>query len=122
MAPHTPSPPPSLPRRSSDRTDATVAAAAQAHEAAVRAAREERAPWRLPVGQLAYDTRRERRGVVMDHLDGLVWLRPDGGGTEWTARPGEVEPAASVLGGELLEGVLRARVAVADSRSRRELL
>ncbi|MGW2977684.1 hypothetical protein [Streptomyces humidus] len=112
-------PPPQTPRRP-DR--AAVAAAAQAHEAAVRAARAERAPHRLPVGQLAYDTRRERRGVVMDHLDGFVWLRPEGGGTEWTARPDEVEPAASVLGGELPEGVLRGRVAVANSRSRRELL
>ncbi|MDG9722218.1 hypothetical protein [Streptomyces sp. DH41] len=118
MAPHTPPTPPPLPRRRPCRT----AAAAQAHEAAVRAAREERAPRRLPVGQLAYDTRRERRGVVMDHLDGLVWLRPEGGGAEWTARPDEVEPAASVLGGELPEGILRARVAVANSRSRRELL
>ncbi|MFD0058358.1 hypothetical protein ACFVHR_32035 [Streptomyces sp. NPDC127168] len=122
MAPHAPPTPPPSPRRRPDRTAATVAAAAQAHETAVRAAREERAPRRLPVGQLAYDTRRERRGVVMDHLDGLVWLRPDGGGTEWTARPDEVEPAASVLGGELPEGILRARVAVANSRSRRELL
>ncbi|MFF7900609.1 hypothetical protein ACFZCV_17710 [Streptomyces sp. NPDC007920] len=120
MAPHTPPTPTPLPRRRPDR--AAVAAAAQAHEAAVRAAREERAPQRLPVGQLAYDTRRERRGVVMDHLDGFVWLRPEGGGTEWTARPDEVEPAASALGGELPEGILRARVAVANSRSRRELL
>jgi hypothetical protein len=99
-----------------------VAAAAQAHEAAVRAAREKRAASRLPVGQLAYDTRRERWGVVMDHLEGQVWLRPEGGGVEWTAKPGEVEPAASVADGGVLEGVLRARVAVANSRSRRELL
>ncbi|MBE4737237.1 hypothetical protein HW845_20545 [Streptomyces sp. ND05-3B] len=77
---------------------------------------------RLPVGQLAYDIRRERRGVVMDHLDGFVWLRPEGGGTEWTARPDEVEQAASIPDGELPEGVLSARVAVANSRSRRELL
>ncbi|MFF7054203.1 hypothetical protein ACFY94_38180 [Streptomyces griseorubiginosus] len=115
-----PPPPPSQTPRRPDR--AVVAAAAQAHEAATRAAQEERAPNRLPVGQLAYDTRRERRGVVMDHLDGFVWLRPEGGGTEWTARPDEVEPAASVVGGELSEGILRARVAVANSRSRRELL
>ncbi|MGW7277009.1 hypothetical protein ACWGIV_01595 [Streptomyces sp. NPDC054844] len=98
-----------------------VAAAAQAREAAVRAARVERGASRLPVGQLAYDTRRER-GVVMDHLEGYVWLRPQGGGVEWTAKPGEVEPAASVADGGVLEGVLRARVAVANSRSRRELL
>ncbi|MEU2994009.1 hypothetical protein ABZ772_27505 [Streptomyces griseoincarnatus] len=120
MAPHTPSTPSPLPRRKPGRS--AIAAAAQGHEAAVRAAREERAPQRLPVGQLAYDTRRGRRGVVMDHLDGLVWLRPEGGGTEWTARPDEVEPAASVLGGDLPEDILRARVAVANSRSRQELL
>ncbi|MBW8087576.1 hypothetical protein IGW14_05830 [Streptomyces hygroscopicus subsp. hygroscopicus] len=107
---------PSRPDRS------TVAAAAQAHEAAVRAARAEGAPNRLPVGQLAYDTRRERLGVVMDHIGEYVWLRPPGGGVEWTARPDEVEPAASVLGGELPEEILKARVAAANSRSRQELL
>ncbi|MCX5560285.1 hypothetical protein [Streptomyces sp. NBC_00038] len=98
----------------------TVAAAAQAHTDAARAARE---PHNLPVGQLAYDTRRERRGVVMDHLDGYVWLRPPGGGMEWTARPGEVEPvAADAPEGDLPQGLLRARVAVANARSRQELL
>ncbi|MCH0571408.1 hypothetical protein I3F60_19420 [Streptomyces sp. MUM 136J] len=98
-----------------------VAAAAQAHETAVRAARAERAPNRLPLGQFAYDTRRERRGVVMDHFDGLVWLRPPGGGMEWTARPDEVEPAASILGDELSGAVLRVQGAVSGPRGRREL-
>lgn len=77
----------------------------------------------LPVGRLAYDTRRGRRGVVMDHLDGWVWLRPPGGGREWTAQPGDVEPveADGSLGGP--NGtVLRARVATVNARSRQELL
>ncbi|MGK7232620.1 hypothetical protein [Streptomyces hygroscopicus] len=106
--------------RTPDRS--TLAAAAQAHEAAVRAAQAERAPSRLPVGQLAYDTRRERLGVVMDHIGEYVWLRPPGGGVEWTARPDEAEPAGSGLDGELPEEVLKARVAAANSRSRQELL
>jgi hypothetical protein len=102
------------------RDPETVAVAAQAHTDAARAARE---PYNLPVGQLAYDTRRERRGVVMDHLDGDVWLRPPGGGMEWTARPGEVEPVtADAAEGDQPERLLRARVAVANARSRRELL
>ncbi|MFD8865192.1 hypothetical protein ACFV1F_12630 [Streptomyces sp. NPDC059590] len=107
---------PSRPDRS------TVTAAAQAHEVAARAARAERAPNRLPVGQLAYDTRREWPGVVMDHIGEYVWLRPPGGGVEWTARPDEVEPAGSVLDGELPGEILKARVATTNSRSRRELL
>ena len=28
----------------------------------------------------------------MDHQDGFVWLRPEGGGTEWTALPVDVQP------------------------------
>jgi hypothetical protein len=55
----------------------------------------------------------------MDHLDGYVWLRPPGGGMEWTAQPGDVEPAAAE-GAE--DAVLRARVAVANARSRGEVL
>lgn len=99
-----------------------VTAAAESHAAAARTAREAQVQNRLPVGQIAYDTRRERRGVVMDHLDGYVWLRPAGGGLEWTARPGDVEPVAGATNGELPEAVLRAQVAAANSRSRREVL
>ncbi|OYP15708.1 hypothetical protein CFC35_15340 [Streptomyces sp. FBKL.4005] len=73
---------------------------------------------RLPVGQLAHDARRERRGIVMDHLDGFVWLRPVGGGTEWTALPGDVRP----MDVRKQEALLRARVASANARSRGELL
>ncbi|GHD93502.1 hypothetical protein [Streptomyces naganishii] len=74
---------------------------------------------RLPVGRPAYDTRRERRGVVMDHQDGFVWLRPEGGGTEWTARPGDVRPL-NVR--EAAEALMWARVARANARSRGEVL
>ncbi|MBB4793465.1 hypothetical protein [Streptomyces nodosus] len=79
----------------------------------------ERAEPRIPVGWLAQDTRRERRGVVMDHLDGFVWLRPVGGGREWTARPGDVRPLHDP---EHAEARLRARVADANARSRGEIL
>ncbi|MGQ5635446.1 MULTISPECIES: hypothetical protein [unclassified Streptomyces] len=107
-------------RTTSRRPDrATVTAAAQAHAETQAAARAARTAERLPIGELAYDTRRKRKGVVMDHLDGYVWLRPQGGGTEWTAQPGDVEPAASE-GAE--NAVLRARVAVANARSRGEVL
>ncbi|MEU6284828.1 hypothetical protein [Streptomyces sp. NPDC047028] len=73
-------------------------------------------PRPLPVGLPAYDTRRDRRGIVMDHLDGYVWLRPPAGGVEWTALPGDVEPE----GGE--GAAVRARVAEANARSRGEVL
>lgn len=74
---------------------------------------------RLPVGQLAHDTRLEKRGIVMDHQDGYVWLRPEGGGTEWTARPGDVKPL-NVR--EDAEALMRARLARANARSRGEVL
>ncbi|MFD7131365.1 hypothetical protein [Streptomyces sp. NPDC059894] len=74
---------------------------------------------RLPVGQLAHDTRQERAGIVMDHQDGFVWLRPEGGGTEWTARPGDVLPL-NVR--EQATALMRARVAGANARSRGEVL
>ena len=74
---------------------------------------------RLPVGELALDVRREKRGIVMDHQDGFVWLRPEGGGTEWTALPAHVRPLHV---GERAEPLLRARVARANARSRGEVL
>ncbi|MET7796701.1 hypothetical protein [Streptomyces decoyicus] len=59
----------------------------------------------------------------MDHLDGYVWLRPPGGGLEWTARPNDVEPATEAAGhGSPHDTVLRARVAVANARSRGEVV
>ncbi|MEU6378419.1 hypothetical protein [Streptomyces sp. NPDC046909] len=74
---------------------------------------------RLPIGQLALDARLERRGVVMDHQDGFVWLRPEGGGTEWTARPEDVQPLDVR---EQAEALMWARVANANARSRGEVL
>ncbi|MFE2277821.1 hypothetical protein ACFXAE_11315 [Streptomyces sp. NPDC059454] len=74
---------------------------------------------RLPVGELAHDVRQDRRGIVMDHQDGFVWLRPEGGGTEWTALPADVRPL-HVL--ERAEPLLRARIARANARSRGEVL
>lgn len=59
----------------------------------------------------------------MDHLDGYVWLRPPSGGLEWTARPDDVEPATDAADhGSPHDTVLRARVAVANARSRGEVL
>ncbi|MER8013086.1 hypothetical protein ACIQ7S_09090 [Streptomyces griseoluteus] len=74
---------------------------------------------RLPIGELAHDARLKRRGIVMDHQDGFVWLRPEGGGTEWTALPGDVQPLNAR---ERAEDLLRARVANANARSRGEVL
>jgi hypothetical protein len=67
------------------------------------------------VGDLAYDTRRDRYGVVMERKGGQVHLRPKGGGLEWAARPEDVEPAGA---GE----ALGPRVARANARSRGEIL
>ncbi|WP_234307646.1 MULTISPECIES: hypothetical protein [unclassified Streptomyces] len=75
---------------------------------------------RLPVGRLAHDTRREKRGIVMDHQDGFVWLRPEGGGTEWTALPRDVQPLLNVR--DRAEALMWARVARANARSRGEVL
>ncbi|MFG3106132.1 hypothetical protein [Streptomyces tendae] len=73
---------------------------------------------RLPVGDLARDVRLERSGIVMDHQDGLVWLRPEGGGTEWTAAPGDVRPMNVRERAEALMW----QVARANARSRGEVL
>ncbi|MFE2864966.1 hypothetical protein [Embleya sp. NPDC059259] len=85
---------------------------------------------RLPLGELAYDIRRERIGVVMDHLTGQVWLRSPRGGLEWTARPREVVPIAATDrdpgsgpagSGGTDNAMLRARLASANARSRSEV-
>ncbi|QMU78805.1 hypothetical protein GXW83_26975 [Streptacidiphilus sp. PB12-B1b] len=47
----------------------------------------------VDVGALVRDVRRDRVGVVMGELLGLVYLRPPGGGVEWTALQGELEGA-----------------------------
>lgn len=55
----------------------------------------------------------------MDHQDGFVWLRPEGGGTERTALPGDVRPL-NVR--ERAEALMWAQVARANARSRGEVL
>ncbi|MEU4927782.1 hypothetical protein AB0G54_14935 [Streptomyces yokosukanensis] len=67
------------------------------------------------VGDLAYDTVRNRYGVVMERTPGQVHLRPGGGCREWTARPEHVELARP---GEALSS----RVARVNARSRGEVL
>lgn len=97
---------------SSDRAAEAAAERAHADERVARRAELEKT--RLPVGQLAHDTRRERRGIVMDHQDGFVWLRPEGGGMEWTARPGDVQPL-NVR--QRAQALMWARVAGANART-----
>ncbi|MER6149623.1 hypothetical protein [Streptomyces hirsutus] len=97
-----------MPSRGRQTTDATP-----------RPGRPEPEETRLPVGELALDVRREKRGIVMDHQDGFVWLRPEGGGTEWTVPPSDVQPL-NVR--ERAEAVMWARVARANARSRGEVL
>ncbi|MED7948004.1 MULTISPECIES: hypothetical protein [unclassified Streptomyces] len=41
-------------------------------------------------GQLVLDRRTRRTGVYMDTIGGRLYLRPVGGGVEWTARPEHV--------------------------------
>ncbi len=45
------------------------------------------------VGSLVRDRRRDRVGVVMARYAGEIYLRPLGGGIEWTARAEELQPA-----------------------------
>ncbi|MET8113283.1 hypothetical protein [Streptomyces prasinus] len=97
-----------LPSRGRKTTDTTP-----------RPGRPEREASRFPVGELAHDLRQERRGIVMDHQDGFVWLRPENGGTEWTALPGDVQPL-NVR--ERAEEPMWKRVARANARSRGEVL
>lgn len=67
------------------------------------------------VGDLAYDTLRDRYGIVMERGPGQVHLRPRGGGPEWTARPEHVELARA-------DEALSVEVARANARSRGEVL
>ncbi|MER7482211.1 hypothetical protein ABTX60_32050 [Streptomyces sp. NPDC126510] len=67
------------------------------------------------VGDLAYDTVRNRYGVVMERTPGQVYLRPKDGGREWTAQPEHIELARA---GEALSP----QVAEANARSRGEIL
>ncbi|MGV9265166.1 hypothetical protein ACWDRR_10935 [Kitasatospora sp. NPDC003701] len=51
------------------------------------------AAYRPRVGELVLDTRTGRTGIYMDTLGGEHYLRPPGGGCEWTAPPDRVGPA-----------------------------
>ncbi|MBC3842351.1 hypothetical protein GXW82_25660 [Streptacidiphilus sp. 4-A2] len=57
------------------------------------------------------DRAQDRVGVVMGRLAGLVYLRPLGGGVEWTTRDRDLEPADR-------QDELRARVGELNSNSR----
>jgi hypothetical protein len=67
------------------------------------------------VGTVVRDTTTDRVGVVMGVLGELVYLRPQGGGVEWTARAGELEPVDRF-------GELRARVGELNTNSIRRRL
>jgi hypothetical protein len=69
------------------------------------------------VGSLMRDTRKDRVGVVMGEIAGLVYLRPVGGGVEWDSRWADLEPA-----GEQAHARLRARVAEMNAASSGGLL
>ncbi|MFF4568847.1 hypothetical protein [Streptomyces sp. NPDC001410] len=45
------------------------------------------------VGELVYDTKRDRVGEVVDYQAGRALLRPLGGGIEWEADPDELRSA-----------------------------
>ncbi|MBW1602679.1 hypothetical protein JJV70_11275 [Streptomyces sp. JJ66] len=65
------------------------------------------------VGDTVFDTRQERVGVYQANVDGELWLRPIGGGREWTADPGHVRrPTDRELISE------RVRIANRESRTR----
>ncbi|MBT2545628.1 hypothetical protein J7E99_34320 [Streptomyces sp. ISL-44] len=76
-----------------------------------RAPEQEPAP-QPPVGALM--KRGEQVGRVVAHQLGVVFLRPVGGGTEWTAKPNELEPVST-------SEELSPRVREANKRSRGEL-
>ncbi|MEU8922857.1 hypothetical protein AB0D10_18245 [Kitasatospora sp. NPDC048545] len=43
-------------------------------------------------GQLVHDRRTNRTGVYMGAWGGQQYVRPEGGGCEWTADPADVGP------------------------------
>jgi hypothetical protein len=63
------------------------------------------------LGALVRDITIDRVGVVMDVCGNNVYLRPQGGGVEWTALPEELEPADRY-------DELRARVGELNTNSR----
>lgn len=62
------------------------------------------------VGTLVRDIKQSKLGRVMDRTQSLVWLRGPGGGREWTARLGDIQPAGA-------SDELSAKVAAANARS-----
>ncbi len=63
------------------------------------------------VGELAYDSRADRVGVVMEVKRTYALLRPPGGGLEWDVQPEHLHPADRM-------DELRARVAELNAASR----
>ncbi|MGJ5897670.1 hypothetical protein ACSCBZ_37850 [Streptomyces niveiscabiei] len=63
------------------------------------------------VGTIMIDEH-DRIGEFLGEEHGQWWLRPLKGGTEWTVKPGEAEPAPSGWG-------LRAKVALVNERTAR---
>ncbi|MDT0342027.1 hypothetical protein [Streptomyces litchfieldiae] len=63
------------------------------------------------VGTMVRDLSRDKVGRVMAHLYGAIWLRPPGGGQEWTARPEDITPVTA-------SESLRGRVAELNRRAR----
>ncbi len=51
-------------------------------------------PHRPHLGELVHDHRAGRDGIYMGTQGGQLYLRPPGGGIEWTARPEHIGPAA----------------------------
>ncbi|MFR9725661.1 hypothetical protein ACL02R_20170 [Streptomyces sp. MS19] len=70
-------------------------------------------PAQPEIGTMAYDASHDRIGRVMAHLSGHIWLRPPGGGREWTALPEDVQPVSA-------SESLRQRVAEANRRARQQ--
>ncbi len=66
------------------------------------------------VGDLVWDAAANKLGKLMARSPSAVWLRPAGGGREWTARTQDVRPATAAE-------ELRSRVAEANARSRTAL-
>jgi hypothetical protein len=68
----------------------------------------------LRIGSVAYDKAYDRVGVVMALVDGEVFLRPVGGGCEWTAQLDQLRPATRAE-------ELSAKNAAVNRRSRSEV-
>lgn len=65
----------------------------------------------VDVGALVVDTASRRVGTLMDVTGGTAWLRPVGGGVEWTAKADDVRPATTAE-------TLSDRVIQANARSK----